>query len=203
MQVPITAITPAVPAPQPGGAAPVIVGPTIQTGAENGLDSRFSGTAVETTLNGVPVLWAAQTVKSGGVDAIEFYEIANPNGPTPTLLQQQVITSSNLYFYYPSLSVDSNGDVVIGFSGSSLTQEISSYAVYGTTNSSTNVTTFTAPSLLKQGTGIYAGLTEANPAAAALTASSSTFSSNGGTDTITVQLAAPAPEGGSTGRLGL
>ena len=56
VQVAITAINPAIPAPQPGGAPPVIVGPTIQTDAQNGLDSRFSGTAVETTLNGVPVL---------------------------------------------------------------------------------------------------------------------------------------------------
>ena len=55
---------------------------------------------------------------------------------------------------------------------------------------------------MKQGTGIYAGFSDANPAAAALTASSSTFSSNGGTDTITVQLAAPAPAGGSTVILG-
>ena len=74
--------------------------------------------------------------------------------------------------------------MVIGFSGSSLTQNISSYAVYGTTTS--GVTTFTNPILLKQGTGIYAGFSEANPGSASLTPSSSTFTTTGSSDTATM-----------------
>ena len=159
--------------PQPAGAPPLTTGPGIQTvGLPTGetgsltdsLSNDFSGTAV--LINGD--LWAAQTVASGGADVIQWMEI---NVATDTVIQHGLIndvTGKGLNFYYPSLSVDSNNDVVIGFDGSSLTQQISSYAVYGTTTS--GVTTFTSPSLLKQGTGIYAGFSDASPASAALTA---------------------------------
>ena len=201
--------------PQPAGAPPLTTGPGIQTvGVPSGetgsltdsLSNDFSGTVA--LVNGD--LWAAQTVASGGADVIQWMEISVSG--TPTVIQHGLITDvtgKGLNFYYPSLSVDSDGDVVIGFNGSSLTQQISSYAVYGTTTS--GVTTFTSPSLLKQGTGIYAGLSDASPVSAALTATipntttpATTFTTTGTGDSIeiTVQLAAAAPAGGSTVILG-
>ena len=201
--------------PQPAGAPPLTTGPGIQTvpltASETGsltdsLSNDFSGTVA--LVNGD--LWAAQTVAVGGADVIQWMEISVSG--TPTVIQHGLITDvtgKGLNFYYPSLSVDSDGDVVIGFNGSSLTQQISSYAVYGTTTS--GVTTFTSPSLLKQGTGIYAGLSDASPASAAITATipntttpATTFTTTGTGDSIeiTVQLAAAAPQGGSTVILG-
>ena len=97
--------------------------------------------------------------------------------------------------------------MVIGFSGSSLTQQISSYGVYGTTTN--NVTTFTSPILLKQGTGIYAGYSNANVSSAIIATTStspfgnSTFTSTGtDTATITVQLGSPAGAAGVVVDLG-
>ena len=132
--VPITLSTPVtepVGAPQPGGA------PNIPAGGQDGLDDRFSGTIVQ--VGGE--LWAAQTVFDAATktDAIAWYEI-NVTG-TPSITQQGLISDPNLFFYYPSVSANSQGDVVIGFSGSDATQPISSYAVYGTT-STLGVTTF-------------------------------------------------------------
>ncbi len=196
-------------APQPAGAPPLTSGPTVQitggTGAQlDALSSNFTGTIVQVSGK----LWAAQTVydSSTGTDAVQWFEI----DVTPTdanyekIIQHGVIAdaSGNLFYYYPSISVDTLGNVVIGFSGSSLTQQISSYAVYGTTAGS--VTTFTNPILLKQGTGIYAGFSEANVASASIASSSATFNTTGSSDsaTITVNLGAPAGSAGAVVDLG-
>ena len=201
-------------APQPAGAPPLTTGPAVQitggTGAQlDALSSNFTGTIVQ--VNGE--LWAAQTVSTTDpttgttVDAIQWFEIdVNPTDANYQMIVQHGVivdtSSHNVSYYYPSVSVDKTGDVVIGFSGSSLTQNISSYAVYGTTTS--GVTTFTNPILLKQGTGIYAGFSEANPGSASLTPSSSTFTTTGSTDTATivVQLGTPAGVGGAVVDLG-
>ena len=149
-----------------------------------------------------------------GTDAIAWYEI-NLSG-TPTITQQGLISDPNLFFYYPSLSADRPGNVVIGFSGSDATQSISSYAVYGTTNS-LGVTTFSGAMLLKQGTGVFVGnlltpqptapvtsTTQTTPPTVSLTPSSSSFSESGAgdTDTITARISTPAPAGGVTIALG-
>ena len=158
------------------------------------LNSNFTGTAVQVGGD----LWAAQTVSVGGTDEIQWFEINTSNNQ---ILQHGLIAGSNgLNFYYPSVSTDTVGDVVIGFSGSSLTQQISSYAYYGTTTK--GVTTFTGPILLKQGTGIYAGFSNANVVSASINTTSSTFANNGGTVTIGVQLATPAGSAGSVVDLG-
>ena len=197
-----TAIAEPVAAPQPGGA------PDIPAGGQDGLDARFSGTIVQ--VNGE--LWAAQTVydSTTKTDAIAWYEI-NLSG-TPTIAQQGLISDPNLFFYYPSLSANAEGDVVIGFSGSDATQPISSYAVYGTTNSS-GTTTFSGAMLLEQGNGVFVGnlltpqptapVSSTTPTAAptvTLTPTSSSFneSGTGDTDTITARISTPAPAGGVT-----
>jgi Calx-beta domain/FG-GAP-like repeat/Carboxypeptidase regulatory-like domain len=196
-------------APQPAGAPPLTSGPKVQTvggtGAQlDALSSNFTGTIVQVGGN----LWAAQTVFNAttNTDAIQWFEI----DVTPAdmnyekIIQHGVIADPNdsLFYYYPSLSVDTVGDVVIGFSGSSLVQDISSYAVYGTTTG--GVTTFSNPFLLKQGTGIYAGFSEANVSSATISASSATFDTTGANNsaTITVQLTTPAGSAGTVVDLG-
>lgn len=196
-------------APQPAGAPPLTSGPKVQvvggTGALlDALSSNFTGTIVQVGGN----LWAAQTVFNAttNTDAIQWLEI----DVTPTdanyekIIQHGVIADPNgsLFYYYPSISADKVGNVVIGFSGSSLVQDISSYAAYGTTTG--GVTTFTNPILLKQGTGIYAGFSEANVGSSSISASSATFNTTGSNDsaTITVQLNTPAGSGGTVVDLG-
>ena len=195
--VPITLSTPVtepIGALQPGGA------PNIPAGGQDGLDDRFSGTIVQVGSE----LWAAQTVldTATGTDAIAWYEI-NVSSGTPTITQQGLISDPNLFFYYPSVSANSEGNVVIGFSGSDATQPISSYAVYGTT-STLDVTTFSEPLLLKQGTGVYVGnlltpqptspvtsTSTGTPPVVTLSPASSSFteSGTGDSDVITVRLA--------------
>ncbi len=125
---PVITTTP-VAAPQPAGAPPLTTGPGVAFNGLDTIDSRFSGTIDQ--FNGD--LWAAQTVGvPNGVnpatqDEVQWFEI---DIATDTIINHGVISETGLSFYDPSVSVDSAGDVAIGFSGSSLTQQISSYAEY-------------------------------------------------------------------------
>ena len=144
--------------------------PALDNGlADNGIDGRLSN-AVE--INGD--IWVAQTVLDGtnssslnptGTDAIAWDEISLA---TDTVIQHGLISSKgsgdpNLFFYSPSIAVNSTGEVVIGFSGSDQATFISSYAAVGTTNF--GVTTFAmkldpttnVPVPLQAGKGVYTG----------------------------------------------
>ena len=184
-----------IPAPQPGGAAPI-----------EGLNANFTGTAVE--INGE--LWAVQTVldTSTNTDAIAWYEI---NVSTKAITNQGVISDSSLFFYDPSISVNSSGNIAIGFSGSDSTEAISSYAVYGTIGSSG--VSVTPPTLLKQGTGIYTQNSTITGTPATLSSTSAspfnttgtttfTTAGSGNSATVTVKLATPAGSGGAIVALG-
>ena len=81
---------------------------------------------------------------------IEWFEIDETNN---SVLQTGIISDTDLDLYYPSIAANADGDVVIGFSGSSDTQYISSYAVAGTTSGA--VTTFGDVTLLKAGVSTY------------------------------------------------
>ena len=135
----------------------------------DGIDQRLSN-VVE--INGD--LWVAETVLDAsntstanpqGTDAIAWLEIklTTTNGvvTAASVIQDGLITSKgtsepNLFFYFPSIAVNASDDVVIGFEGSDATHFISSYTAVGTTN--LGVTTFTIPTLLKQGQGVFQGL---------------------------------------------
>src|SRR3989440_8556693 len=65
------------------------------------------------------------------------------------------ISDSTNDYYFPSIAANQFGDVVMGFTRSSLTEYPSAYAVVGSTNSTTHVTTFGAPLLLKAGVQAY------------------------------------------------
>src|SRR5262249_11343028 len=53
------------------------------------------------------------------------------NATTFDIVQQGTINNSTLSFFYPSIAVNTSGDVVVGFSGSSSTTFGSTYAVVG------------------------------------------------------------------------
>ena len=142
----VSAVGPAVSAPQPNNAAPIAA--TVP-GSYEGIGTNLSN-VVE--VNGD--LWAAETVLDTATqtDAVAWVEISVS---TKTVIQSGLISDPNLFFYFPSIAVNTAGDVVIGFSGSDSSQYISSYASIGTT--SAGVTTFKAPSLLQAGQGIFLG----------------------------------------------
>ncbi|HDZ20623.1 hypothetical protein LCGC14_0692510 [marine sediment metagenome] len=120
-----------------------------QPGAKQNIetsDSRFSGNAV--LQNGS--IWAAHAVRVSGRAAIEWYEIRESDN---AVLQSGLIADADLAYYFPSIAVNDFGDVVIGFSGSSETQFVSTYAAVGQT--AAGVTTFASPLLLKAGLADY------------------------------------------------
>ena len=95
-------------------------------------------------------IWGAHSVDDGGRAAVRWFQI---DAQTDEVLQEGLIADSDLEFYYPSIAVNERGDVVIGFSGSSENQFVSTYAVVGTTE--LGVTTFGEPMLLKEGVSDY------------------------------------------------
>jgi hypothetical protein len=126
----------------PFGAVQPNSGGFLDTG-----DNRFSSNLI--LQNGS--IWGVQTV---GIDrsALRWFQI---DADTNTLLQEGLIRDSKLDFYYGSIAVNEFNDVVIGFSASGESQFISSYAVLGQTTS--GVTTFGKPTLLKAGIDNYFG----------------------------------------------
>lgn len=95
-------------------------------------------------------IWGVQAVENGGNSALRWFEI---DEATNSLLQEGLISDNELDFYFGSIAVNEFGEVVIGFSGSSGSQYISSYAVLGQTVG--GVTSFGEPLLLKAGVDDY------------------------------------------------
>src|SRR5262249_19201261 len=98
-------------------------------------------------------LWAVHTVDLSGRAALRWYEF---DETTSALKQTGLITDPLLEFSHPTIGANEFGDVVIAFNGSSVTQRVIAYAVYGAT--ANGVTSFQAPVLLKQGEADYPGL---------------------------------------------
>jgi len=74
-------------------------------------------------IGGTQSLWASHTVASGSggvtVTGIRWYEIRDPNG-TPTVYQQSTFQPDSSYRWMPSLAVDGQGNMAVGYSVSSL-----------------------------------------------------------------------------------
>ena len=97
-------------------------------------------------------IWAAHAVQGvTGTSAVRWYEI---DATTNTVLQTGEINDPQLDFLDPSIAVNAAGAVVIGFTGTGLTQSASSMAAYGSTDAM-GVTTFQAPQILQAGIGSY------------------------------------------------
>jgi hypothetical protein len=109
-------------------------------------DSRFSGNVV---LQGGS-LWAVHGVDVNGRAAVRWLRF-DPG--TDILLESGLIADPALAFYYPSIAVNDFGEIVIGMSGSSSAQYVSTYAVVG--EHAGGVTTFETPILLKAGVSDY------------------------------------------------
>ncbi len=147
-------VSPAVLA-NPVGAAQPGTSVTIDTGSD-----AFPASLYEVGND----IWAVQTVAdpTSGNSDIQWFEISYS---TNAILQHGLISDPNLSFYDPSIAANLAGQVVIGFNGSGTNQFVSAYAVMGTTTS--GVTAFTSPILLKQGVADY-DVPVANPTGGAV-----------------------------------
>jgi T5SS/PEP-CTERM-associated repeat protein len=81
------------------------------------------------------------------------------NATTFVIVQQGTISSSSLSYFYPSIAVNTSGDVVIGFSGSNSSTFASTYAVVGSSAGGVpgGTLTFGAPVQTKAGVDFYDG----------------------------------------------
>jgi hypothetical protein len=87
----------------------------------------------------------------GGTNSsLRWYEI---DEPTNAVLQSGTICDIDHDYFYPSISANEFGEVLIGFSKSGLTEFPSAYAIGGTTTA--GVTTFGSPILLHAGLDSY------------------------------------------------
>jgi len=112
----------------------------------NTLDSRFGSNVVLQGGN----IWAVQSIGVGGRSALRWFRI-DPD--TSAVLDEGVLSDPALAFFFPSIAVNEYGDIVIGCSGTSPTQYVSTYAFVGQHNPTG--TTFSAPLLLRAGVSDY------------------------------------------------
>lgn len=99
----------------------------------NALDTRFSGNAVK--LDGS--VWAAHGVEFDGRAAIEWYEL---DAATKDVVQSGLLSDPELGLSFPSIAVNPDKDVVIGFSAAGPNTFVGAYAAVGKTEN--DVTTF-------------------------------------------------------------
>ncbi len=121
--------------PQPGGNGNLDDG-----------DSRF-GARVQQVGS---VLYATHATEVNNRAAIRWYRISAIDF---SLLESGTISDSSLDLFYPSISANSAGTVVIAYNGCSSTSFVSIYASVGQTLNGT--TTFNNPLLLKAGVATY------------------------------------------------
>jgi len=101
-------------------------------------------------------VYATHTVSNATNSKTEvaWYEIV-PSSP-PTLVQQGRISDPTRFYYYPSIAVNVNGDVALGFSGSDNTAPVENPGAYYTSRLNSDAPGFTqSVGLLKAGEAQY------------------------------------------------
>ncbi len=98
-------------------------------------------------------LWTTHNVlgASGKVE-VAWYQVA-PGSPTPAGQGRINDPNGNRWYFYPSIAVNTNSDVAIGFNGSSSIEYASGY--YAVRRSTDSPGTIQPPSLLKTGVASY------------------------------------------------
>lgn len=119
------------------------------TGIDSG-DSRILNSVLR---NGR--LYTTHTVPDAGGTKTEvaWYEILPT--PTPALLQEGRISDPNRFYYYPSIAVNSAGDIAVGFSGSSATPAEYPGSYYSSRRAADPAGTMQPVTLLKSGEATY------------------------------------------------
>lgn len=101
------------------------------------------------------ILYGVHNTEFNDRIAIQWYRVSSATG---ALLEQGMISDSDLDLFFPSIAATPNGAVVIGCNGSSIDTFVSSFAYIGQTTG--GVTTFGAPMLLQSGKVSYHDLNE-------------------------------------------
>jgi hypothetical protein len=122
-----------------------------------GMPQLGSGNTIDTSdtrlLNAVyrnGSLWTTHHVEAGGKTEVAWYQI---NPATVSVVAQGRIGDASRWYAYPSIAVNQNGDVAIGFSGSSTTEYASAY--YTARKNTDPAGTMQPVSLLKSGESEY------------------------------------------------
>ena len=100
---------------QPSGSVPQKNGEALDT-----LADRLMTWLQYRNVNGVESLWATRTVVAGSSMGIRWMEVRNMS-TTPTVYQQGTYAPDSLYRWMPSLAVDKDGNMAVGYSVSSST----------------------------------------------------------------------------------
>ena len=93
-------------------------------------------------------IWTAHTVSYNGRAACRWYEV---DPVAMSLVQSGTVADSSLYYYFPSLMVNSAGSVVMAFSGSDASQYVACY--YTGRRASDPAGEMADPIMFKAGTG--------------------------------------------------
>ena len=93
-------------------------------------------------------LWTAHTIAAGAGAGCRWYEIDTASA---TRVQSGTVTDPALYFFFPSIMVNKNGDAAMGFSGSNTSQYAGCY--YTGRLASDPPGEMAAPAQYKPGTG--------------------------------------------------
>lgn len=102
-----------------------------QQGSNNTIDTGDTRLMNAVSRNGY--LWTTHHVAGSSTPKTEiaWYQLdpatASTSSPYGTPYQQGRISDSSRWYYYPSIAVNSNGDAVVGFSGSSSTEYAGAY----------------------------------------------------------------------------
>lgn len=128
-----------------------------QLGSSNLIDTNDARLLNAVFRNGY--LWTTHTVANSANTKTEaaWYQInpatASPSPPYGTPVQQGRISDASRWYYFPSIAVNVNGDVGIGFSGSSASEYAGAY--YTARNASDALGTMQSVGLLKAGLAPY------------------------------------------------
>ncbi len=125
--------------------APQAPGPNQRAPVDTG-DTRFSSSVIRAA----GFVWAVQTVDNGGVSAIRWLRFSNDG---LTLESSGLIADPRLNFFYPSIAVNDQGEILVGCSGVDATRFVSAFAIPGL-STATSVT-FGEPILLAEGVDDY------------------------------------------------
>ncbi len=98
--------------------------------------------------------YATHCINVSGRAAVRWYKFQlNSTSPFITLNQQGNVADATLSYFFPSVSVNNNGHMILGFSGSSPSQFAGAYYCGRLVNDPAGQTT--APALLKAGNASY------------------------------------------------
>jgi hypothetical protein len=123
-------------APQVGGSA------LLESGTARFINAVWRNNAI----------WTGHAINISNRAAVRWYQISTTG--TPVLAQSGDIADANRFYFYPSVGVNSAGDVLFGFAGSAPNEYVGAYCAGRQTGDPVGLTS--APFVIKAGEAYYA-----------------------------------------------